>query len=485
MIKFNRQKMRDKINACWMGKNIGGTMGTPYEHTKEILDIKGFTTQPGEVLVNDDLDLQLVWLKAMEEVGPEMLNERILGEYWLSYIHPHWNEYGVAKSNMREGFFPPMSGEVNNDEWKHSNGAWIRTEIWACLFPGNPEKAIKYAYYDACVDHGFGEGTYAAIFVESMQSAAFIINDLKTLLDIGLSKIPEHCRVAKSVKLVMSEYDKGTPWKDVRNMIVKDCEDLGWFQAPANVAYVVLGMLYGECDFKKSMIYAINCGDDTDCTAATVGSTLGIMYGTECIPEDWKSYIGDKLMVGCLLHGHNPFPKTCCALTESVMALQNVTMFDPSCVWDAATYSTVYDGEDDFSAFDVKKFMGSDFAENIGKRKPYSFSADNVYAEATVELDSAPFVGSLGELTGTVSVKNIRMPEQKHFHLRWITENGFKVTGNMNLHTMEMHSSYTAPSRGTFTIHAPEYVPAKTRIILEITAKEHITPIYLPITILG
>ena len=29
MISFNRDKLRDKIYACWIGKNIGGTMGGP------------------------------------------------------------------------------------------------------------------------------------------------------------------------------------------------------------------------------------------------------------------------------------------------------------------------------------------------------------------------------------------------------------------------------------------------------------------------
>ncbi len=87
--------------------------------------------------------------------------------------------------------------------------------------------------------------------------------------------------MARSVRLVMAEHQKGTPWQEVRELLVKDSEDLGWFQAPANVAYVVLGLLYGACDFKKSMILAINCGDDTDCTGAMVGATLGIMYGME------------------------------------------------------------------------------------------------------------------------------------------------------------------------------------------------------------
>ncbi len=485
MIKFNREKLRDKISACWMGKNIGGTMGTPYEGRRELNDIQGFVTQPGEVLVNDDLDLQLVWLKAMEEVGPNMLNERILGEYCLSYITPHWNEYGVSKSNMREGFFPPMSGEVNNDEWRNSNGAWIRTEIWACLFPGNPEKAIRYAYYDACVDHGLGEGTYAAIFIESIQSAAFILNDFDTLLQIGLSKIPENCRVARSVRLVMEEYKKGTPWQETRALLVKDSEDLGWFQAPANVAYVVLGMLYGQCDFKKSMILAINCGDDTDCTGATVGATLGIMYGMDGIPADWKQYIGDKLTVGCLLFGHNPYPKSCTALTDAVMGLHPVTMHVPNCSWGGGLQSMVHDGDDDFAEVSAASMSGRTFADTLGQRKRYTVSADNVFCEVTIELDDAPFLQPGGELTGTIVIKNKRMPEQKHHHLRWICENGFTVTGNKNLHTHQDFSQYVEPATGTFTIHAPEEVPAHTRLVLEVFSPGKMTPVYLPLTILG
>ena len=141
MLKLNKNKLRDRIYACWLGKNIGGTMGAPFEGTKEVLDIHGFNSKPGKPLPNDDLDLQLVWLKALSEIGPMKLDAKALGEYWLSYIGPPWNEYGACKANMRMGIGPPMSGELSNTDWKHSNGAWIRTEIWACTHPGLPEKA--------------------------------------------------------------------------------------------------------------------------------------------------------------------------------------------------------------------------------------------------------------------------------------------------------------------------------------------------------
>ncbi|MBP3405447.1 MAG: hypothetical protein J6N18_05045, partial [Kiritimatiellae bacterium] len=41
-----------------------------------------------------------------------------------------------------------------------------------------------------------------------------------------------------------------------------------------------------------------------------------------CIPEDWRSYIGDSITVGCLLHGHCSYPKTCTELTDRVIRLQ-------------------------------------------------------------------------------------------------------------------------------------------------------------------
>lgn len=329
MITLNKDKLRDKINACWIAKNIGGTIGTPYEGRRDLLNANGFSTPKGEPLPNDDLDLQLVWLLAVEENGIKELNGGLLGEYWLDFIVPHWNEYGIAKANLRAGLLPPLSGHYNNC-WRDSNGAWIRTEIWACLFPGCPEKAIRYAYTDACVDHGLGEGTYAAIFVAAMESAAFVISDIRQLIEIGLSKIPESSRVYQSVKIALKAYDDGLSWQEARTLVLEDSKsDLGWFQAPANVTFAVIGLLYGESDFKKTVCTAVNCGDDTDCTGATAGALFGIMHGMEGIPNDCREYIGDEITTISLNVTLARFPKSCTELTNRVMSLVE------NCIWGA------------------------------------------------------------------------------------------------------------------------------------------------------
>jgi ADP-ribosylglycohydrolase len=318
MNTINIEDFKDKVLGCWTGKNIGGTLGAPFEGNQEINNLTFYSQDlKGNPEPNDDLDLQLIWLRAIEEHGLNNITAQLLGEYWLAHINGPWNEYGVAKTNMRAGLLPPMSGSCNNERWKSSNGAWIRSEVWACCFPGEPDKAIEYAYKDACVDH-YEEGIYAEMFTAALQSAAFVVSDINELIAIGLSKIPEDCRITKSVRIAIDGYKNGKGWLETREAIVKDSSDLGWFQAPANIGFSVLGLLYGEGDFGKSICLTVNCGDDTDCTGATVGAILGIIGGRKAIPEKWLEPIGDSIQTICI----NCFlvvPKTLTKLADRVV----------------------------------------------------------------------------------------------------------------------------------------------------------------------
>lgn len=302
---LSRAEYRDKVLGCWTGKNIGGTLGAPFECRKETFSLDFYTQDlDGEPEPNDDLDIQLVWLEAVERFGIREITPARLGEFWMDYVVAGWNEYGVAGCNIRHGIYPPLSGVVDNNKWRWSNGAWIRSELWACLFPGTPEDAGEYAWMDASVDH-CGEGIYAELFTAALESAAFVISDLKQLIACALSKIPADSRVARSVKLACNAYESGRTWQEAREEIVRDSADLGWFMAPANVAFVIVGLLYGEGDFGRTVCTAVNCGDDTDCTGATAGAVMGILSGRSGIPERWTRPIGERIKTIAI----NPFPR--------------------------------------------------------------------------------------------------------------------------------------------------------------------------------
>jgi len=58
--------------------------------------------------------------------------------------------------------------------------------------------------------------------------------------------------------------------------------------AKINAAYVVMGLLYGNGDFSRSLEVATRAGQDADCNPSTVGGILGAMLGYNHIPSYWK-----------------------------------------------------------------------------------------------------------------------------------------------------------------------------------------------------
>ncbi|MBQ8310111.1 MAG: ADP-ribosylglycohydrolase family protein [Clostridia bacterium] len=497
-IKLNFEEFRDKVYACWMGKNIGGTMGGPHEGTKEYLDVKGYATREGEVLPNDDLDLQLVWLAAVERCGFSRVNAKTLGEFWLNFIPPHWNEYGIGKANMKMGLLPPLSGDYRNN-WKHSNGAWIRTEIWACLNPGRPDVAAKYAIEDACIDHGTGEGTYAAIFVAALQSAAFVLNDLRACIEVALSKIPADSRMAQSVCLTIDCYDKGISAREARDTIQKANADIGdgWFEAPSNVSYVVLGLLYGEGDFKKSMIEAINCGDDTDCTAGTVGATFGILHGTKAFPTDWTKHIGDDIVTVSIdkgtLYG---VPKTCTELTERVVKQAKLSIAGEHTYphWFGACGKVAFtDDKSEIPEGLVEHFCACTFVkEYLQELLPNSFTemCDNFRVTAVLEDGADIVAGAEKKLRLIVRTNNHIHAWHVPFrlHVRWWLPEGFAISGRHSIY-LPGYQLTRRPDDITveeeYILTVGENVDSRNRVVAEITSDGHVQSVYLPIVLIG
>lgn len=338
---------RDKVLGCWLGKNIGGTVGAPFEWMRQVNNITFYTQDlRGEAMPNDDLDIQLLWLCAMEEKGLTV-DAKLLAEYWCLYVTPHWAEYGIAKTNLRSGLQPPLSGSHLNN-YRHSCGSYIRSEIWACIAPGQPELAARYAYEDASIDHGNGEGIYAEVFMAALESAAFLVSDLRELIKIGLSYIPVDCGVTKAIATTLACFDAGKSWKETReevlihhrgtlaNWMAVSEEDaakgfrtsehgLG-YDVPSNIAFTLAGLLYGGEDFGAVQCICVNIGEDTDCTAATAGSVWGIIHGATQIPQKWIDPIGRNIKTVCLNLGElgyfgNQLPANVDNLTERTVKL--------------------------------------------------------------------------------------------------------------------------------------------------------------------
>ncbi|NLG26469.1 MAG: ADP-ribosylglycohydrolase, partial [Chloroflexi bacterium] len=147
-ILLNEQDYRDRVYACWLGKNIGGTLGAPDECKKYTHSLSYYDPLPDKSAPNDDLDLQLVWLVMLEKEGlPPRLAD--FGRYWSTYLFKYpWNEYGFCSRNLARGLTPPISGWFEN-YYVDEMGSPIRSELWACIAPADPQAAAALAWMDS------------------------------------------------------------------------------------------------------------------------------------------------------------------------------------------------------------------------------------------------------------------------------------------------------------------------------------------------
>lgn len=312
-ISLSLEEYRDKVYACWLGKNIGGTLGAPYEGQKTLHSLTYYSPVPEKAAANDDLDFQLVWLEMLRERGvTPTLSDFV--DYWQKHLAPYpWNEYGFCMRNLSRGLRPPISGCFEN-YYIDEMGSPIRSEIWACVAPGDPQLAAALAWMDSAMDHAGGEGMYGEMFWAAVESAAFVLSDPHTLIRIGLSMIPLSSNISRVIREAVWCYNNGVPWQEARERILYNFGHNQPCHAVQNHGFTVLGWLYGK-DYGDKLCTAVNCGYDTDCTGATLGSLLGILEGTKGIPKEWSSPIGDAIVLHPYTRGLDA-PKTVGELTE-------------------------------------------------------------------------------------------------------------------------------------------------------------------------
>ena len=236
--------LRDRIMGCWMGKAVGGTLGQTFEGLAGPLTAEFYHPVPTEMVPNDDLDLQVLYAVVMDGMPQPRVDRHVIAKAWRDHVEFPWNEYGVGMRNLAEGIRPPYTGSFDN--WfTCGEGAAIRSELWACLAPGNPDLAAAYAYEDACFDHD-GDGIVAAQFLARLQSLAFQESDPDTLLDGALAGIDPRSGIARVVRDTRSWVAEGHDWIEVRRLIMERYGRSDFTDVRPNTGFVVLGWLAGR-----------------------------------------------------------------------------------------------------------------------------------------------------------------------------------------------------------------------------------------------
>ena len=297
MYKISYQEFLDKVHGGWYGKCLGGAAGAPVEGIKKVIDVKDFTEIFNPDLPNDDLDLQLLWLDVLERKG-SIISSCDLADAWIEKCWYPFSEYGYFMKNYMRGIKPPYSGIVNNRFFKEGMGCPIRSEIWGMISIGNPKLASEYAYMDATLDHA-ENSVYAEQFLAVVESMAFFESNMLKLIEVGMNYIPKESKLHQCYQEILNNYSIDfKDWRNARQLVLNKYSHPDFTNVVQNMGFVLIALLYGEGDMRKTINIALKCGYDTDCTCASAASVIGIMVGYEQLGIDITSLIKDYFICG-------------------------------------------------------------------------------------------------------------------------------------------------------------------------------------------
>ena len=276
----------NRVYGCFLGKCIGGTAGGPAEGRKELLDYPLDEAILHTALPNDDLDLQILWLEVIEEKGL-YFTARDLAQSFYDNVPYGPGEYAYFKKNFGRGIMPPVSGSFNNRFYKNGMGCPIRSELWACICPGDPERTWQYVAMDGFMDHA-EDSVLAEYFLAAAESMAFFRtaeDSIAEMLTDALSLLPPDARITQALSRTMNHASEGRDWKWIRSDVIRhyghpDCTNL--YQ---NMCFTLLALLYGGTDMRETIRLGCAMGYDTDCICATAASLIGILRGADCLLE--------------------------------------------------------------------------------------------------------------------------------------------------------------------------------------------------------
>lgn len=307
-IKISKETLQDKIKGGWAGQTIGVTFGGPYEFRFNgtfIGDYQKLMWHNGLIKDNmlnnaglyDDLYMDLTFVDVFEKYGLDAPVDSFANAFAnAGYMLWHANQAG--RYNILHGIKPPQSGYWTNNPHADCIDYQIESDFAGLMSPAMPNTASAISDKIGHIMN-YGDGWYGGVFVGAMYTQTFISSDINFIINEALKTIPHQSEFYQCVNDVI-KWHKQFPgdWKQTWFQVQKKwANEVGCpegvfnpfdIDAKVNAAYVVIGLLYGDKDFTKSLEITTRCGQDADCNPATVGGILGALLGYNKIPAYWK-----------------------------------------------------------------------------------------------------------------------------------------------------------------------------------------------------
>ena len=299
--------MADKIRGAWAGQVIGCTYGGPTEFRYQgttISDTIPINWPDGQVEwyydnipgLYDDLYMDLTFVEVIHRAGLDAPVDSFATAY-ADAGYPLWHANQAGRYNIHRGILPPASGYWKNNPHADDIDFQIEADFAGIMSPGMPVSASEIADKIGHIMN-YGDGWYGGVFVAAMYAEAFRHDDVETIVTEALRAIPEQSRFSRCMQDVISWHHMyPDDWLKTWSLVEEKWSDeIGCpdgvkavfdIDALINSAYIVIGLLYGEGDFARTLEISTRCGQDSDCNPASAGGILGCVLGYSRIPVEW------------------------------------------------------------------------------------------------------------------------------------------------------------------------------------------------------
>lgn len=336
----------DKVQGAWLGKMIGVTFGAPwefqYQGTPIGFDITDWplsptrmkdyrqhaTNKPGDwtpitseaenqqvhinhdfildsekehpsfgIPDNDDIYINMLFLYSLRRHGINVDPVTVARE-WDKKIRRVWHANEAGLANIRKGIMPPDSGNPRYNLHADDIDFQIEADIFGMITPGMPQVSNRYCDRMGHIMN-YGDGVYGGVFIAAMYTQAFFAGNIREVVESGLKAIPPQSLYAQTIRDVIQWHDQNpNEWLKTWHLVQAKwgeedhCPD--GYKKPFNIdaklngAYVVMGLLYGDGDWYKTMNYATRAGQDADCNPANAAGILGALIGAHAIPAQYR-----------------------------------------------------------------------------------------------------------------------------------------------------------------------------------------------------
>jgi hypothetical protein len=310
---ITKAALQNKIKGGWAGQTIGVTFGGPIEFRycgTMVEDSRSFDWYSGYLKktmqeipgLYDDIYMDLTFVNVFEKYGMNVSVDSFANAYaHAGYLLWHANQAG--RYNILHGLKAPASGHWHNNPHADDIDYQIESDFAGLMSPAMPNAASDISNKIGHIMN-YGDGWYGGVYMGAMYSIAFTSSDISFIVTEALKTVPKQSDFHKCMLDVINWHKKyPTDWKQTWFELQRKwadetgCPD-GVFQpfnidAKINAAYVVLGLLYGNGDFTRTMQITTRCGQDADCNPSSAGGILGTILGYDNIPLYWKQGLAE------------------------------------------------------------------------------------------------------------------------------------------------------------------------------------------------